>query len=224
MNALPASPFPLPVLYSFRRCPYAMRARLALWQSGVIVELREVVLRAKPFELLAASPKATVPVLLLADGSVIEQSLEIMQWALAQSDPFDWHPPTLANEQLELISRHDVEFKPLLDAYKYPERHMELSLATHREKAMYWLLGNICQRLEQHTHLIDNQTRISDAAIAPFIRQFAAVDTIWFQQNAPRTLQTWLAQFTDSALLAAVMEKYPPWQAGDAPIYFGRDT
>jgi glutathione S-transferase len=211
----------LPILYSFRRCPYAMRARLALWQTGVSVELREVVLRNKPAELLASSPKGTVPVLILGNGQVIEQSLDIMQWALAQSDPNHWHPSALAAEQLALIARHDLEFKPLLDRYKYPERNLELSLAEHQNNAMYWLLENINHRLEQYTHLIDNHMRLSDAAIAPFIRQFAAVNQAWFQQNAPQALQIWLAQFTESDLLAAVMEKYSPWQAGATPNYFG---
>ena len=212
----------LPILYSFRRCPYAMRARLALWQSGVTVELREVVLRAKPAELLTTSPKGTVPVLLLPNGQVIEQSLDIMLWALAQSDPHHWHPAPLVAEQLALISQHDLEFKPLLDRYKYPERHQELSASEHQKNAMYWLLENINHRLEQYTHLIDNQLRLSDSAIAPFIRQFAAVDQSWFQQQAPQALQVWLTQFTESELLAAVMGKYPAWQAGAATCYFGQ--
>lgn len=212
----------LPILYSFRRCPYAMRARLALWQSGVTVELREVVLRNKPAEFLAASPKATVPVLLLPAGKIIEQSLDIMHWALAQADPDDWHPTELATEQNTLIARHDLEFKPLLDAYKYPERHLKLTFTQHRNNAMYWLEANINKRLAQHTHLIDDTMRLSDAAITPFIRQFAAVDLAWFTQHAPAALQTWLANLTESELLAAVMNKYPQWQAGDTPTYFGR--
>ncbi len=212
----------LPILYSFRRCPYAIRARLALWQSGVVVELREVVLRDKPAGLLAASPKGTVPVLVLTDGKVIEQSLEIMHWALAQSDPNHWQPHAFAAEQNDLISRHDIEFKPLLDAYKYPERDLALSPTEHQNKAMYWLLENINQRLEQYTCLIDARFRLADAAMAPFVRQFAAVDITWFQQSAPQALQVWLAQFVESDLLAAVMEKYPPWQVDATPRYFGQ--
>lgn len=214
----------LPILYSFRRCPYAMRARLALWQSGVLVQLREVVLRNKPAELLAISPKGTVPVLQLVDGTVIEQSLDIMQWALAQSDRSDWHPTELANQLNDLIARHDIEFKPLLDAYKYPERHLELSPVAHQAKAMYWLEANINIRLEQYTHLIDNKMRLADAAIAPFIRQFAAVDHAWFKCNAPQGLQVWLTQFKESDLLASVMEKYPPWQSDATPCYFGQQN
>lgn len=209
-----------PTLYSFRRCPYAMRARLALKQSGCRVELREVVLREKPAELLAISPKGTVPVLQLTDGTVIEQSLEIMQWAMAQSDPQDWYLSQSQQEQNELIARHDTEFKPLLDAYKYPERHLELSLDEHKNNAMYWLQTNIINKLEKHTHLIDNQIRLADIAIAPFIRQFAAVNPNWFAAQAPQVLKNWLRQFTESERLAAVMEKYPQWHAGQAPIYF----
>ncbi|MGL4996022.1 MAG: glutathione S-transferase N-terminal domain-containing protein [Deefgea sp.] len=214
----------LPILYSFRRCPYAMRARLALWQSGVSVELREVVLRNKPAELLAISPKGTVPVLQLPDGTIIEQSLEIMHWALAQSDPNDWHPTELANQQNDLIARHDIEFKPLLDAYKYPERHVELSPVEHQAKAMYWLEANINIRLEQYTYVIDDKMRLADAAIGPFIRQLAAVDHAWFKCNAPQGLQVWLTQFNESDLLASVMEKYPPWQSDATPCYFGQQN
>ena len=211
----------LPILYSFRRCPYAMRARLALWQSGVMVELREVVLRDKPAELIAASPKATVPVLVLPNGEIIEQSLAIMHWALAQSDPAQWYPEQLAAVQNEWIKQHDFEFKPLLDAYKYPERHPELSLEQHRNNAMYWLESNVEKSLQSNTHLIDNQLRLADMAILPFIRQCAAVDLVWFEQHAPALLQHWLGTFIHSDLLAAVMTKYPPWQAGAAPTYFG---
>ena len=124
----------LPVLYSFRRCPYAMRARMALWASGQTCELREVVLRDKPAELLAASPKGTVPVLVLADGTVIEQSLDIMRWALGRNDPMRWLEPGL-DAMLALVAECDGDFKHLLDRTKYPQRYADADMPTHRAQA-----------------------------------------------------------------------------------------
>ncbi|QZA82226.1 glutathione S-transferase N-terminal domain-containing protein [Deefgea piscis] len=207
-----------PILYSFRRCPYAMRARWAIWHCQLSVEIREVVLRDKPQELWAVSPKGTVPALCLPDGKVMTESLEIMLWALGQDHA--WHPSDLAAEQMALILQHDSEFKPLLDAYKYPERHLALSHQQHQENAMYWLETNLCKRLAVHTYLIDAEFHLSDAAIAPFIRQFAAVDRAWFVEHANPLLQQWLARVLQDDFFAAGMQKYPRWQAGDTPSYF----
>ncbi|WP_288842556.1 glutathione S-transferase N-terminal domain-containing protein [uncultured Deefgea sp.] len=206
-----------PILYSFRRCPYAMRARWAIWHTQLRVEIREVVLREKPAELWAVSPKGTVPVLCLPDGQVITESLEIMLWALGQDA---WHPNALGAQQMALILQHDTEFKPLLDAYKYPERHLALSPQQHQDNATYWLETNICNRLAAHTYLIDTEFRLSDAAIAPFIRQFAAVDQAWFLDHANPLLQQWLTRVLQDDFFDAGMQKYPRWQAGDSPSYF----
>ncbi|WP_410498998.1 glutathione S-transferase N-terminal domain-containing protein [Chitinibacter sp. S2-10] len=214
----------LPILYSFRRCPYAIRARLALWLGGVTVQLREIALRDKPAALLAISPKATVPVLLLPNGQVLEESLDIMRWVLSQSSAQSGPLAGIGTDldrQLALILLHDQHFKPLLDRYKYPERHPELSAAEHQYHAMYWLKANIEHRLDQYTHLMDDQLRLADLVIAPFIRQYAAVDRDAFSRLASPALQNWLKRMLDAPYFAAVMEKYPLWQEGAAPVIFG---
>jgi glutathione S-transferase len=144
----------LPILYSFRRCPYAMRARLALSVSGQTCELREVVLRSKPEALLTVSPKGTVPVLVLPDGSVIEQSLEIMQWALSNHDPESWLTPTHATDETmhQLINLCDGPFKSNLDRYKYPNRYDNVDAIEHRTLASTYL-SELDQRLREHAYL-----------------------------------------------------------------------
>ncbi len=199
----------LPVLYSFRRCPYAMRARLAVLASGVRVELREVVLRAKPAAMLAASPKATVPVLVLADGRVIDQSLAIMRWALAQGDPADW----LAGDDRAAIDTNDGAFKHHLDRYKYADRHGTDGDA-HRDAAAA-LLVPLDDRLRGAPHLAGERPGLADAAILPFVRQFAAVDPDWFDAQPLAGVQGWLARFVASDALARIMIRVPPWQPGD---------
>ncbi|MES2531323.1 MAG: glutathione S-transferase N-terminal domain-containing protein, partial [Pseudomonadota bacterium] len=167
----------LPVLYSFRRCPYAMRARLALLASGQRCELREVVLRDKPAALIAVSPKATVPVLVTAEGTVIEQSLDIMLWALRRSDPSGWLQPGDASldEMLSLVAQCDTHFKPELDRYKYPGRYADTDPLMHREAGAVFL-RRLDARLTQWRFLAGPAEALADAAIAPFVRQFAMVD------------------------------------------------
>jgi len=155
---------PDPILYSFRRCPYAMRARLALAVSSTHCELREVKLGAKPPAMLAASPKGTVPVLVLPDGAVIDESLDIMRWALARHDPEGW----LARDDMGLIAANDGAFKYNLDRYKYPDRHGADPLA-HRERGLAWLRG-IDARLAEHGQLCGAERGLADAAIMPFVR------------------------------------------------------
>ncbi|MEN2786614.1 glutathione S-transferase [Sphingomonas qilianensis] len=199
------------VLYSFRRCPYAMRARMALLVSGVAVELREVVLRDKPAELLAVSPKGTVPVLMLDDGRVIEQSLDIMLWALGQGDPEDW----LGGDDAALIAVNDGAFKGHLDRYKYPERHDSDPLA-HRVAGLA-LLGDLERRLAVNANLCRETRALTDIAIFPFVRQFAAVDRAWFAVQPVPAVQAWLSWHAGSALFEAAMVRRRPWGAGDAP-------
>jgi glutathione S-transferase len=205
-----------PVLYSFRRCPYAMRARMALWVAGITVELREVKLAAKPPALLAASPKGTVPVLVLADGRVIDQSLDIMRWALAQHDPEGW----LAGEDDGLIAANDGPFKHHLDRAKYPGRYAEDDSIDHRAAALA-LLAPLEARLTRTPFLTGSTRTINDIALFPFIRQFAAIDPPWFGAQLLPQLQDWLLQLLDSPLFASVMPKFAPWQEGDAPVLFG---
>lgn len=214
----------MPVLYSFRRCPYAMRARLALCYAAQAVELREIVLRAKPAEMLAISPKGTVPVLQLPDGQVIEQSLEIMQWALQQHDPLSWLP-TDADGQghvLTLIAQNDGAFKANLDRYKYPNRYPEQDAIFYRDQGEQFL-AQLEDRLTLQAYLCSDQISLADVAIFPFIRQFAQVDRAWFDQADYPRVQAWLAEWLDSRLFAHVMQKFSIWQSGTTGVYFGVD-
>lgn len=204
-----------PVLYSFRRCPYAMRARLALAVSGQPCRLREVVLRDKPQAMLMASPKGTVPVLVDTDGRVIDESLDIMLWALRQNDPQRWLQPE--NESLsgalELVADCDRTFKFHLDRYKYPQRYEGLDPDEHWHAGIDWLVG-LELRLGNAAGLSADRFTLSDAAIAPFVRQFARADLARFEgQNLPG-VQRWLNAFLASDLFTGVMHKYAPWQEG----------
>ena len=192
------------VLYSFRRCPYAMRARMALGYSGVPLSIVEVSLKAKPAEMLAASPKGTVPVLVCADGRVIEQSLDIMQWALGQHDPDNW----LQADHMELIEANDSIFKVLLDRYKYAIRYPEHSMEHYRAQGVEFLQG-LEQQLERHPYLSGPALSLADVALAPFVRQFAHVDREWFAQAPLPHLNAWLERFLASDLFASVMAKSP---------------
>lgn len=190
------------VLYSFRRCPYAMRARMALRYSGVPLSIVEVSLKAKPAEMLAASPKGTVPVLVCADGSVIEQSLDIMHWALARHDPDNWLQPGCA----ALIEENDTRFKVLLDRYKYAIRYPEHPMEYYRAQGAEFL-----QRLEdmlaRSAYLAGPALSLADVALAPFVRQFAHVDHDWFEQAPYPHLNAWLERFLASELFSSVMKK-----------------
>ncbi|ARR53026.1 glutathione S-transferase [Rhizorhabdus wittichii DC-6] len=209
-RAMPARP----IFYSFRRCPYAMRARLALQVSGTVCELREVKLSAKPAALIAASPKATVPVLHLPDGEVIDQSLDIMRWALGQADPEGW----LDRADAALIAANDGPFKHHLDRYKYPDRHGSDS-AEHRTAGL-GLLAALEERLARTAHLDGPARGLTDAAIFPFVRQFAETDRAWFDAQPMPHLHDWLARQLGSALFAAAMVRPDPWQPGDPPLLF----
>lgn len=208
----------LPLLYSFRRCPYAIRARLAIRVAAVPVQLREVELRSKPAELLAASAKGTVPVLVLPDGTVLDQSLDIMRWALALHDPQGWLRADEAAEVQSLIDLNDQQFKPLIDGYKYaPER-----AAACRDEAVALMLAPLEQRLLRHEHLLRDTASLADMALLPFVRQFAAVDAAWFAAAPLPRLQAWLQRLTASTLFESVMAKHAAWQAGDeAPVFGG---
>jgi len=205
----------LPILYSFRRCPYAMRARMALWVAGITVELREVKLAAKPPALAAASPKATVPVLVLPDGTVIDESLAIMRWALAQHDPEGW----LAGDDAVLIAANDGPFKHHLDRAKYPTRYAADGL-DHRAAALT-LLRPLDARLANAAQLCGESRSLTDIALFPFVRQFAGIDATWFAGLPMPRLAQWLEGHCTSDLFAAIMPKFAPWQAGDAAVLFG---
>ena len=204
----------LPILYSFRRCPYAMRARLALLASGVVCQIREVKLSAKPEEMRVISPKATVPVLKLPTGEVIDESLAIMRWSLGQSDPAGW----LQRDDAELIMQNDGPFKHHLDRTKYPERH-GVDPAIHQQAALETCV-RLESRLAQNGQLCGDQPGLADMAILPLIRQFAAIDSAWFTGQPLPRLQTWLADHLASRLFAAAMVRVAVWQSGDIPTLF----
>jgi len=201
-----------PILYSFRRCPYAMRARLALQAASQAVEQREIALKNKPAEMLLASPKGTVPVLVLADGTVLEESLDIMRWALDRGDPQDWLGGDDAYRQdaWALIAQNDGEFKFHLDRYKYPHRYGLTDGLAHRELARGFL-DILQERLARQSFLAGVHFGLADAAIAPFVRQFAHTDTAWFAAQAWSHLARWLQDFEASPAFALVMEKHPVW-------------
>lgn len=211
----------LPVLYSFRRCPYAMRARLALAASGQLCELREVELRAKPVALLAASPKGTVPVLVLPDGEVIEESLDIMLWALRRHDPVGWLQPLRGDmaEMLALVAECDGRFKHHLDRYKYPQRYAGADSLEHRAAATPWL-RELDGRLRSGSYLFGSRAALADMAIAPFVRQFAQADAAWFDAQPWHGLNTWLRAWLESEWFARVMGRYLPWEPGSPLQYF----
>lgn len=204
----------LPVLYSFRRCPYAMRARLALAESGQRCELREVVLRDKPAALISASPKGTVPVLVLPDGAVIDESVEIMLWALRRHDPHDWLAPESGglDDMLALVEECDTGFKRDLDHYKYPERHGISDPAEPRARCARWLAQLDARLLRSSSRLFGRRTSLADAAIMPFVRQCAQVDRGWFDVQPWPALQAWLNDWMDSRLFEAIMVKHAPWE------------
>lgn len=205
---------PEPILYSFRRCPYAMRARLAIASSGQRVELREIVLRDKAAEFLDASPKGTVPVL-VNGADVIEESYDIMLWALNRHDPEGW----LTRHDTGLIAQADGPFKTALDHTKYASRYPDLDPAQSRAQA-HVFLAELDTRLATAPALSGNRFGLTDAAIAPFVRQFAFIDKPLFDAQPWPDLHRWLDDFLNSDRFAPIMGKYPRWRAGDAPVTF----
>jgi glutathione S-transferase len=195
-------------LYSFRRCPYAMRARMALRYSGVAVDIVEVSLKAKPAEMLALSGKGTVPVL-SADGRVIDESLDIMHWALAQNDPQDWllkDDPVAAEQIAPLIEQNDQVFKVHLNRYKYAERYPEQPMEVYRSEGEVFL-RRLDQLLEGRDYLLADHPSLADVALMPFVRQFAHVDRDWFGQTPYLRLQAWLQRLLESDLFTSIMKK-----------------
>lgn len=203
-----------PILYSFRRCPYAMRARMAIAVSGTPVRLREILLRDKPDEMLAASPKGTVPVLVDGDN-VIHESLDVMSWALARNDPKGW----LSNKDDTLIAANDGPFKHHLDRYKYSIRYEGSDAEEHRTAGFEFI-----QKLEAHLadseYLHGSERGLTDIAIFPFVRQFRIAGKDWFDAAPIPNVQRWLTTLTESALFNSVMKKYPLWKEAGEEIQF----
>lgn len=213
-----------PIIYSFRRCPYAMRARLAVQSAGFTVELREILLRDKAPEFTAASPKATVPVLVLPDGTVIEESLDVMLHVLGQSDPEGLLTPTEETlaDMLALISENDGSFKRALDRYKYANRYEGADPIAERNAASSFLHMLNNRLSARGGFLFGTRLSLADLAILPFVRQFANVDRTWFDSQDWPDLRKALEGFTGSERFASIMLKYAVWQSGNEIIWFGK--
>lgn len=212
-----------PVLYSFRRCPYAIRARLAIACVGIDVELREILLRDKPRSMLDISAKGTVPVLAMDDGKVLDESLDIMVWALRMQRQHPWLDGYDLPESRKLIDRNDGVFKYYLDRYKYADRYPERPREYYRLQAEFFI-RSLESRLKASQFLCSDRVSLIDAAIFPFIRQFSMVDAVWFAALSYPRLQVWLKKWLNSALFKSVMKKYPVWRPGDRPVWFGGDA
>ena len=211
----------LPILYSFRRCPYAMRGRMALMVSGAKVELREIILRDKPAAMIEASPKATVPVLDMRhiNGDVVDESLALMNWALHQNDPEGWlgGDPVLTEA---LIAENDGPFKHHLDRYKYATRYEGADETVHRTEGRKFLERLNTQLADKKNLLGDERSKV-DIAIFPFVRQFRIADMDWFDALELNTLKAWLARHMESDLFKGVMKKYALWTPDEEGVVFG---
>ena len=200
---------PLPLLYTYRRCPYAMRARMALLVAGIEFDAFEISLRDKPAAMLAYSPKGTVPVLVLANGRVIDESLHIMRWAFEGRDADGCWQRAQTPDNLALVTLNDGAFKQQLDRYKYPERHGEADAAVPRDQAARGLLHALEQRLAAQPWLGDGQPCAADLAIFPFVRQFRAVDVAWFDVQPLPATRLWLQRWLDHERFEACLKKLP---------------
>ena len=207
-----------PLLFTYRRCPYAMRARMALIIAGIDFDAHEVSLRDKPAEMLELSPKGSVPVMLHPDGRVLEQSWDIMQWAMAEKDPDGWWARAQTPENFEWLARNNGEFKFHLDRYKYPERYENSNRNSHREASLQTFLQPLNDRLERMNYLGGKQPCATDIAIFPFVRQFASVEPNWFSQQEMSSLQRWLANWISSDLFIHCMHKLPSQMTSEFPL------
>ncbi|CAK2399491.1 Glutathione S-transferase [Vibrio crassostreae] len=213
----------LPILYSLRRCPYAMRGRMGIALSQQKVLLREIVTKDKPSELLASSPKGTVPVLVLPQGTIIEQSIEVMIWALEQNDPQDLlrsSEPELNQEILELIARNDNEFIGHLEKYRASVRYRNID-TEQRRKACEGFISELESKLAQHEYLFGDTPSLTDFAVMPFVSQFVRVEKKWFVKSEYQNVGRWLRAHLDSKLYTQVMKQYPLWNETKHDCLFG---
>ena len=206
-------------LYSFRRCPYAMRARLGILFAELQVELREITLKNKPSQMLAISPKGTVPVLQLLDGTVIEESTEIMIWALEQQDPQGLLDAEVLQQANALIDKNDNEFKYWLDRYKYADRHTDMTQTEYRQKGEIFLQV-LEELLTKNPYFLGKTVTIADIGIMPFVRQFAHVDRDIFYSLPYPNLQRWLQDWLQHPFFLQTMTKFQPWQDGAEAVIF----
>lgn len=207
----------LPILYSFRRCPYAMRARMGLAYAQIKCELREVILRDKPSEMIALSEKATVPVLQLPDGQIIDESYDIIKWAISQNDPLNWQE--FLSETDVFVQENDGSFKTALDKYKYASRFPEQSPEFYRDQGAVFL-NKLNDILNHQPYLLGHHHSVADIALFPFIRQFAHVDRDWFYNTPYSAVQNWLTTLLNSEIFTSIMTKYSRWEKGNNTVYF----
>jgi glutathione S-transferase len=200
----------LPILYSFRRCPYAMRARFSLAYSGLQYELREVDLKNKPQELLEVSPKGTVPVLLFSDGTIIEESMDIIHYALKYNDPDNWFCQNSAILDY-IVNKNDNEFVPVLRKYKYHERYPNQSKEYYLKQAEDLFIVWLEETLSGSNYLVNNQISSADIALFPFVRQFVMADQIWFNNSKYNNIRRWLESFISHPLYNIIMKKHLPY-------------
>lgn len=215
----------LPILYSLRNCPYAMRARIAIYYSQQAIILRDVILSNKPEAMLMASPKGTVPVLVLPEKKqkVIEESLEVMLWALGKSDPDNFlpsHNDEVLTQMLTIIARFDHDFKACLEAYKCAKRYHEGDLIQRRQACEVYI-QHLEQRLSEHDYLMSSKPSLVDIALLPFIRQFARVERQWYLQSPYPHLRAWLNNYLQSPMFTKVMAKFPLWSPDHEAVIFG---
>ena len=211
--------YSLSCLYSFRRCPYAMRARLGILFAELQVELREITLKNKPPQMLAISPKGTVPVLQIVDGTVIEESREIMIWALEQNDQQGLLNAEVLHQANALIDKNDNEFKYWLDRYKYADRHIDMSQTEYRQQGEVFL-QLLEELLTKNSYLLGGSITIADIGIMPFVRQFAHVNRDVFYDLPYPNLQRWLQGWLSHPLFLQAMTKFQPWQEKDDVVVF----
>ena len=202
----------LPILYSFRRCPYAIRARIALLNAGKEVELREVWLRERPEHMMEISPKGTVPVLLLPDGTVLEESMDIMLWC----SPESW----INGDWEELVERNDGEFKENLDRYKYTDRFPDSGDSEEHRGTVLEILREYEERLDSSSYFCGDELSLVDVALAPFVRQFANTDREWFDAQKLPNVQKWLDGILESELFKRSMVKHKQWVPDDELVTF----
>ena len=214
----------LPILYSLRNCPYAMRARIAIFKAQQIVMLRDIVLSNKPAEMITASPKATVPVLVLANTKVVEESLAIMLWALNETDPdnlLQSHNEHELSAMLNLIKSFDHDFKVCLEQYKCAKRYRESNIIECRVECEQFM-QTLEDRLNRNSFLISNTESLADIALLPFIRQFARVERQWYLQSPYPKVRQWLNNYLQSPMFTKVMAKYPLWLDDHQVVLFGK--
>tara|TARA_Y100001970_G_scaffold7723_1_gene8847 strand:- start:200 stop:853 length:654 start_codon:yes stop_codon:yes gene_type:complete len=209
----------LPILYSFRRCPYAMRARMAIHISSQKCEIREVLLRDKPPSMLEYSSKGTVPVLVLQSGEVIDESLDVIDWALNLNDPNNWLRSKENEETKKLIEINDGEFKHHLDRYKYSKRYDNEDPEFHKKKCLKFI-ESVNNELSNSKYIFDDNISYADIVLLPFMRQFRIADMEWFDSLPYDNLKEWLSSFLNSPLLNSIMKKYDLWKEGDDLIIF----